>query len=176
MTCIGRDWGILNFVPPWSCRKSIPASIRTSLEKGGVLTSALNHTRGLSPQFVFDQYQLKQVGSQSPRGKSTHEDVCVEENLQERALKISSSVSSPCASAKGSVRRRNSRNRSTASWRLSASRARSLLLRPVDLASRSCPLQLLVEANGQRGHANELPKTMSYRQPRSSINRRRFSD
>src|SRR5271165_2026187 len=112
---------------------------------------------------MFEQDQLKQVCTQSPGSEGAYEDVCVKKNPQERALKISSSVRSPCASAKGSVRRRNSRNRATATWRLSASRAKSLLLRPVDFASRSSALssfssRRIVSVAMRRN----LCKTMSY--------------
>jgi hypothetical protein len=131
----------------------------------------LDEHPGPRNQFVFEQDQLKQVCTQTPGSEGAYKDVCVEKNPQERALKISSSVRSPCASAKGSVRRRNSRNRATATWRLSASRAKSLLLRPVDLASRSSALSSF----SSRRIVNVVMRMNLVRQCRTTIAQRRSS-
>src|SRR5262249_38219940 len=94
-------------------------------------------------QLVFEQNDLEEVRAQSPRRERAHEHVRIEENPQEMASKTSSSVSRPCASAKGSVLPRSSRKRATATSRASASRASSLLVRPVVRARRSSALSSL---------------------------------
>ena len=43
---MGFEWGIVNFTPCCSCLKRKPASIRASVENGGVLTSPCNQTIG----------------------------------------------------------------------------------------------------------------------------------
>ena len=57
--------------------------------------------------FVAAQTKLEERLAQPSRGEGRHDDVGVQHNPHEMARKTSSSVNSPCASAKGSVRLRS---------------------------------------------------------------------
>ena len=61
-------------------------------------------------QFMFREADPKDIGAEAARGKSGDENIRIQTNPQEIALKISSSVRNPRASAKGSTLRLASSN------------------------------------------------------------------
>jgi hypothetical protein len=69
------------------------------------------------------------IGTESPRGKPTDQDIGVEEDLHDTALKTSSSVRNPRASANGMALCRSCSNVINESCRRSASRTTSLRFR-----------------------------------------------
>jgi len=63
---MGLEWGIDSRVPIWTSLNKWPASIRATVESGGVLISPCSHTRGFPAGFGIDymsELTLCQEGS-----------------------------------------------------------------------------------------------------------------
>lgn len=80
-------------------------------------------------QLMFGKDQPNHVGAEPACSEAAHEDIGIEENPHDTALKISSSVSKPRASANGIALCRSCSKVIRANCRRSASRTTSLRLR-----------------------------------------------
>jgi len=91
-------------------------------------------------QLMVGEDQVQDIGTETPSGEGTDENVRVESDSHDTSRKMSSSVRYPWASAKGRTRRLRSSNLVSANWRRRASRTTSLRLRPELSAARSSSL------------------------------------
>src|SRR3982751_6042985 len=80
-----------------------------------------------SDDLVFVQADGHKLLAEATRGEGGQENIGVQDDLHETALKTSSSVRKPCASARGRVCLRKARNCSAATYRRNESRTMSLI-------------------------------------------------
>ena len=86
---------------------------------------------------MLSEHEPHEIRAQSPRGQRADQNGCIEKYLHDTSAFTSSSVTNPCASAKGIIRSRNCSNCINASCRRKASRATSLRVRPDCSQTRS---------------------------------------
>ncbi len=80
-------------------------------------------------ELVFCEDESNEIGTEPARGKTADQDIGIEKDFHDTALKTSSSVRKPRASAKGIALWRSCSNVINESWRRSASLTTSLRFR-----------------------------------------------